>query len=77
MIIKKRDNSSILPRTINKIIAILDDVNKFKNLIWSTPYRLELTVFEIVKIESLNEFSKFNPPAAKTLDKIKILIKNK
>jgi len=32
-------------------------------------------VFVIVKIESLKEFSKFNPPAARTLDKMKILIK--
>ena len=29
----------------------------------------------MVKIESLKEFSKFNPPAASILDKIKILIK--
>ena len=32
-------------------------------------------MFVIVKIESLKEFSKFNPPAARMLDKIKILIK--
>jgi hypothetical protein len=29
----------------------------------------------IVRIESLKEFSKLSPPAAKKLDKIKILIK--
>ena len=32
-------------------------------------------MFVIVKMESLKEFSKLSPPAAKTLDKIKILIK--
>jgi hypothetical protein len=32
-------------------------------------------VLVIVKIESLNEFSKLSPPAVRTLDKIKILIK--
>ena len=75
LIIKKRDNNSIFPRTINKIIAILDDVNKFEKFISSNPQRLEFTVLVIVKIESLKEFSKFKPPAARTLDKIKILIK--
>ena len=75
LIIKKSDNNSIFPSTINKIRANLDDVNKFEKLIASTPYRLELTVFVMVKIESLKEFSKFNPPAANKLDKIKILIK--
>ena len=75
MIIKKSDINSIFPRTINKIINNLDDVSKSEKLTESKPKRLEFTVLVIVKIESLKEFSKLSPPVAKTLDKIKILIK--
>ena len=73
--IKKRDISSILPITINKIINILDDVSKLKKSISFKPNKLELTVFVIVSIDSLKEFSKLSPPVVKILDKIKILIK--
>tara|TARA_B110000305_G_C19144032_1_gene494888 strand:+ start:312 stop:608 length:297 start_codon:yes stop_codon:yes gene_type:complete len=73
--IKKRDINSILPITINKIINILDDVSKLKKSISFKPNKLELTVFVIVSIDSLKEFSKLSPPAVKILDKIKILIK--
>ena len=73
--IKKRDINSILPITINKIINILDDVNKLKKSISLSPYKLEFTVFVIVSIESLKELSKLSPPAVRILDKIKILIK--
>ena len=73
--IKKRDINSILPITINKIINILDDVNKLKKSISLRPNKLEFTVFVIVSIESLKELSKLSPPAVKMLDKIKILIK--
>jgi len=73
--IKKRDISSILPITINKIINILDDVSKLKKSISFKPNKLELTVFVIVRIESLKELSKLSPPVVKILDKIKILIK--
>ena len=73
--IKNNDISSILPITINIIINILDDVNKLKKSMLFKPNKLELTVFVIVSIESLKELSKLSPPAVKTLDKIKILIK--
>lgn len=73
--IKKRDNSSILPITINKIMNIFDDVNKLKNSTSFKPYKLEFTVFVIVKIESLKELSKSSPPAVKILDKMNILMK--
>ena len=75
MIIKKRDNSSIFPITINKIKKNLDDVNKLEKLISSKPYKLEFTVFVMVKIDNLKEFSKFIPPADKELDSKKILTK--
>jgi len=75
LIIKKRDISSIFPITINKIIDSFDDVNKSEKEISSKPYKLEFTVFVIVRIESLKEFSKLSPPAVKTLDKRKILTK--
>ena len=75
MIIKKRDINSIFPITINKIIDNLDDVNKLEKIISSKPYKFEFTVFVIVKIESLKEFSKLSSPAVKMLDKIKILTK--
>ena len=75
MIIKKRDINSIFPITINEIIDNFDDVNKLEKEISSKPYKLEFTVFVIVRIESLKEFSKLSPPAVKTLDKRKILTK--
>jgi len=75
LIIKKRDINSIFPITINKIIDNLDDVNKLEKIISSKPYKLEFTVFVIVKMESLKEFSKLSPPAVKILDKRKILTK--
>ena len=61
MIIKKIDINSIFPITINKIIKILEDVNRLRKSISSSPYKLELTVFVIVRIESLNELSKSIP----------------
>jgi len=73
--IKKSDISSIFPITINKIINILDDVNKLEKSTSAMPYNLEFTVFVMVSIESLKEVSKFRPPVDRTLDKIKILIK--
>ena len=73
--IKKKDISSIFPITINKIKKIFDDVNKLKKSTLSKPNKLELTVFVIVRIESLKDVSKLRPPAVKILDKIKILIK--
>ena len=75
MIIKKRDINSIFPITINKIIDNLDDVNKLEKIISSKPYKLEFTVFVIVRMESLKEFSKLSSPAVKILDKRKILTK--
>ena len=75
MIIKKIDINSIFPITINKIIKILEDVNRLRKSISSSPYKLELTVFVIVRIESLNELSKLSPPADRMLDKRKMLIK--
>ena len=75
MIIKKSDINSIFPRTINKIINNLDDVSKSEKLTLSNPYSLEFTVLVIVRIDNLSEFSKLSPSVAKTLDKIKILIK--
>ena len=75
MIIIKSDINSIFPITINKIIKIFDDVNSFEKSISSKPYKSEFTVFVIVSIESLKEFSKFSPPIVKILDKKKILIK--
>ena len=73
--IKKRDINSILPITINKIINILEDVNRLKKSISLSPNKLEFTVLVTVSIESLKEFSKLSPPAVRMLDKIKILIK--
>ena len=73
--IKKRDINSILPITINKIINILDDVNKLKKSMSCKPYKLELTVLVIVRMESLKELSKSSPLVVSMLDKIKILIK--
>ena len=73
--IRKSDINSIFPITINKIIKILDDVSKLKKLISFNPNKLEFTVLVIVNTESLNDFSKLSPPAVKTLDKIKTLIK--
>ena len=75
MTIKNNDINSILPITINIIIDILDDVNKLKNSISFKPNKLEFTVFVIVSIESLKEFSKLRPLVVSILDKIKILIK--
>jgi hypothetical protein len=75
LIIKKIDINSIFPITINKIIKILEDVNRLRKSISSSPYKLELTVFVIVRIESLNELSKLSPPADRMLDKRKMLIK--
>ena len=75
LIIKKIDNSSIFPITINKIKNNFDDVAKLEKSISSTPYKLELTVFVMVKIDSLKEFSKLIPPADNALDNKKILIK--
>ena len=73
--IKKNDNSSIFPITINKIKNILDDVNKLKKSMLFKPNKLEFTVFVIVSIESLKDFSKLRPLTVNILDKIKILIK--
>ena len=75
LISKKIDINSIFPITINKIIKILEDVNRLRKSISSSPYKLELTVFVIVRIESLNELSKLSPPADRMLDKRKMLIK--
>ena len=75
MIIKKSDNNSIFPITIKKIKKNFDDVNKLEKSITSRPYRLEFTVFVIVKMDNLKEFSKLIPPADKALDNKKILIK--
>ena len=75
MTIKNNDINSILPITINIIIDILDDVNKLKNSISFKPNKLEFTVFVIVSMESLKEFSKLRPLVVSILDKIKILIK--
>ena len=75
MIIKKRDINSIFPITINEIIDNFDDVNKLEKEISSKPYKLEFTVFVIVRMESLKEFSKLSSPAVKILDKRKILTK--
>ena len=75
MIIKKSDNNSIFPITIKKIKKKFDDVNKLEKSITSRPYRLEFTVFVIVKMDNLKEFSKLIPPADKALDNKKILIK--
>ena len=75
LIIKKRDNNSIFPITINKIKKSLEDVNKLEKSISSKPYKLEFTVFVIVKIDNLKEFSKLIPPADNALDNKKILIK--
>ena len=75
LIIKKIDNSSIFPITINKIKKNLDDVNKLEKSISSNPYKLEFTVFVMVRMDNLKEFSKLIPPNDKTLDNKKILIK--
>ena len=75
LIIKKNDNSSIFPITINKIKKNLDDVNKLEKSTSSKPYKLEVAVFVIVKIDNLKEFSKLIPPADNALDNKKILIK--
>ena len=75
LIIKKRDNNSIFPITINKIKKNLDDVNKLEKSISSKPYKLEFTVFVMVRMDNLKEFSKLIPPNDKTLDNKKILIK--
>ena len=75
LIINKRDNSSIFPITINKIKKNLDDVNKLEKSISSNPYKLEFTVFVMVRMDNLKEFSKLIPPNDKTLDNKKILIK--
>ena len=75
LIINKRDNSSIFPITINKIKKNLDDVNKLEKSISSNPYKLEFTVFVMVRMDNLKEFSKLIPPNDNTLDNKKILIK--
>ena len=75
LISKKIDINSIFPITINKIKENLDDVNKFEKFISCRPYKLESTVFVIVKIDNLKEFSKSMPPADKLLDNKKTLIK--
>ena len=75
LIIKKRDNNSIFPITINKIKKNLDDVNKLEKSISSKPYKLEFTVFVMVRMDNLKEFSKLIPSADNALDNKKILIK--
>tara|TARA_B110000285_G_C14485194_1_gene321513 strand:- start:156 stop:455 length:300 start_codon:yes stop_codon:yes gene_type:complete len=75
LIIKKNDNSSIFPRTIKKIKKSLDDVNKLEKSISSNPYKLEFTVFVIVRMDNLKEFSKLIPPADNMLESKKILMK--
>ena len=73
--IKNKDINSIFPITINIIMNILDAVSKLKKSIPLNPNKLEFTVFVIVSIDSLKEFSKLSPPAVSRLDRIKILIK--
>ena len=73
--IKKRDNNSIFPITINKIINIFDVVNKLEKSISFRPNKLEFTVLVIVNIDSLKELSKLSPPVVRMLDNINILIK--
>ena len=73
--IKKRDINSIFPITINNIINIFDVVNKLKKSILFKPIKLEFTVFVIVRMDNLKEFSKLIPPADNMLESKKILMK--
>ena len=57
------------------MIAVFEDVNKLEKLIVSNPCNSEFTVFVRVKMDSLNDFSKFKFPELKKLERIKILIK--
>jgi hypothetical protein len=75
LIIKKKDNNSILPIIIKILSVILELVNKLLNSILFKPYKFEEAVLVKVKTDNLKEFSKLILSNNKTLDKNKILIK--
>ena len=75
MTIRKKDISSIFPIIIKIIKLILEVVNKFAKSTFQIPNISEVVVFVIVKIDNLNDFSKFISSTIKTLDKINKLIK--
>ena len=55
MIIKKKDNNSILATIIKIIKNIFELVNKFEKSISAFPYRSEFTVLVSVRIESVKD----------------------
>ena len=75
MIIKKIDTSSIFPIIIKIIKLNFEVVNKFAKSIFFIPNISEVVVLVIVKIDNLNDLSKFISSIIKTLDKINKLTK--
>ena len=75
MIIKKIDISSIFPIIINIIILNLEVVSKFMKSMLSIPNMAEVVVLVIVKIDSLNDFSKSILSKIKIPERINKLIK--
>jgi len=75
LIIKKIDISSIFPIIIKIIKLNLEVVSKFAKFICSMPNIAESTVFVIVKIDSLNDFSKSILSTIKIPERINKLIK--
>lgn len=57
------------------IINIFEFVNKLAKSVSDRLYKFESTVFVIVKIDNLNEFSKSKLSKIKTPESVKILIK--
>jgi hypothetical protein len=76
LIIKKKDINSIFPTIIKIIKVILELVNKLAKSILDMPKSSEFVVLVKVKIDILNEFSKFIAFKDKSTDKIKRLKKN-
>ena len=76
MIIKKTDISSIFPIIIKIIKLNFEVVSKFAKSISLIPNIVEVVVLVIVKIDSLNDFSKSMLSTIKIPERINKLIKN-
>jgi len=76
LIIKKTDINSIFPIIIKIIKLNFEDVNKLAKLTFSTSYIEDVVVLVIVKIDSLNDFSKSILSNKRIPERINKLIKN-
>tara|TARA_B110000027_G_C16096221_1_gene290938 strand:+ start:1246 stop:1590 length:345 start_codon:yes stop_codon:yes gene_type:complete len=76
LIIKKTDINSIFPIIIKIIKLNFEDVNKLAKLTFPTSYIEDVVVLVIVKIDSLNDFSKSILSNRRIPERINKLIKN-